>query len=152
MTENYFNGGAGYSGTLSLLVSARFTCNSSNSRDGAITVDEIPPVRLLTSGSLPAALKSLRNARTSNSLNTAPRTNSSSPSFPYTRYSSRGAVPAIVSTRYPYGLPCSVTSCWTRFSSAVGVSASELFSTNTPGRGGGQAEDRKNTRVTPATV
>ena len=40
MTYNYFrNGGAGYSGNLSLLVSARFTCNSSNNSDGAITVE-----------------------------------------------------------------------------------------------------------------
>src|SRR6202035_5392320 len=59
------NGGAGYSGNLSLLVSARFTSNSPKSSDGLMIVVGAPPDRLLTSGSSPAAIKSLLIARTS---------------------------------------------------------------------------------------
>src|SRR3989442_5467181 len=49
-TENYFfaSGGAGYSGNLSLLGSARFTSSSSNSSDGLITVVGTPTGRVLT--------------------------------------------------------------------------------------------------------
>src|SRR5690348_4559274 len=82
-TDHYFfaGGGAGYSGSLSLLVSARFTSSSSNRSDGLMTVVGTPPGRLLTKGSLPAAITAVRSARVSSSLNTAPRTSSSWPSL-----------------------------------------------------------------------
>src|ERR1700675_604311 len=96
----FFSSGAGYSGNFSLLVSALFTSNSSNNSDGAIIVCGTRPTRLLTSGSFPSAIKSFRNARTSSSLNTAPRTSSSCPSAAYTRYNNLGAFPGpSVSTR-----------------------------------------------------
>src|SRR5258707_1223895 len=104
----FFSSGAGYSGNFSLLVSALFTSNSSNSSEGAMIVCGTPPARLLTSGSFPSATRSFRSARTSSSLNTAPRPSSSCPSEAYTRYSSRGAFPGpSLSTRCPHCLPSS---------------------------------------------
>src|SRR5215472_6331293 len=78
LDDHFFDGGGGgYSGNLSLLVSARFTSSSSKSRDGLMTVVGTPPGRLLTSGSLPAAIRAVRRARVSSSLKMAPRTSSS---------------------------------------------------------------------------
>src|SRR5262249_42855513 len=62
---------------LSLLVSARFTPSSKKRGKEQITVVAPPPRRFVTGGSFPAAIRSFRSARTSSSLNTAPRTSSS---------------------------------------------------------------------------
>src|SRR5882724_642088 len=79
------SGGAGYSGSFSLLASTRFTWSSSNSIDGLIMEFGIASARLDTFKSSPAATMSLRSDRVSSSPNNPPRTNSSCPSFTQTR-------------------------------------------------------------------
>src|SRR5205807_3637010 len=72
-SSHYFlRGGGGYSGNLSLLVSARLTSSSSKRSDGLMTVVGMPPGRLLTRGALRAAIAAARRARVSSWLKAVP--------------------------------------------------------------------------------